>query len=487
MPVSAGALAGQVGIDANFKNLATQNVPFLPQRVALIGQGSSVSTYSTTKRLITSAKEAYEVYGAGSPIHLAALQLLPENGDGIGAIPLTVYPLADTGTAAAGDITPSGSQIVEALYTVKVNNIESAEFSIAIGASVATIVASLTAAINGTFSIPIVAVDGTTVCNITSKWKGASGNDIDIEIVGSLTAGTAFTITQPASGATNPTVDSALAQIGDVWETAIVSCLELADSTALATISAFGEGRWGSDTHKPFVSYVGNNTTAVGTVTTITGARKADRVNAVLVSPGSKDLPLVIAAREVARIVVSANQDPAKGYGGLEATGLVPGADGDQWTLAERELAVNAGASTVKVKNGVVTLADIVTFHHPDGDLHPAYRYVANIVKLQTILNGVSSIFDSPEWDGAPLVPDTQNVTNPSAKQPKTAKAAIATLIDALALAAIISDPATAKAATTAVINGSNPNRLDITMQVQLSGNTYVTSIDLNFGFFFGS
>ena len=45
----------------------------------------------------------------------------------------------------------------------------------------------------------------------------------------------------------------------------------------------------------------------------------------------------------------------------------------------------------------------------------------------------------------------------------------------------------TAKAATTASINATNPKRLDVSTTVQLSGNTNILSVDLNFGFFFGT
>jgi hypothetical protein len=72
------------------------------------------------------------------------------------------------------------------------------------------------------------------------------------------------------------------------------------------------------------------------------------------------------------------------------------------------------------------------------------------------------------------------------AKKPKQAKAAIFALIDNLAELAIISDPKTAKKNTTAVINSQNPDRLDVKVPVQISGNTDIISIDLEFGFFFG-
>jgi len=66
------------------------------------------------------------------------------------------------------------------------------------------------------------------------------------------------------------------------------------------------------------------------------------------------------------------------------------------------------------------------------------------------------------------------------------AKAEVAAMIDSLGLNAIISDPKTAKKTILADVNETNPKRLDVQVTVQLSGNTIVKSIDLNFGFFFG-
>ena len=484
MSVTAGAVARQVGISTAFKDLRGSAAAFLPQRVAVVGQGATVVSYSTDKRQLTSASEASSVYGAGSPIHLALKQLLPANGDGVGAIPVTVYPLAQGTTASAGDITPAGTQTVSADYYLTIGGVDSGVFTIAAAASVAAIVALITAAINASTDIPVVATNATTKVTLVAKWKGTSGDDIASVVVGSTTAGTTFTITQLTAGASNPTVDAALAQVGDVWESMIVNCLELTDSTALGTYSTFGEGRWGTDVHKPLVVFTGNTVTAVATAYAVADGLKTDRVNAQLVSPGSKELPFVIAARGVSRIAVLANENPAHDYATLPLTGLVPGADSGQWLLPDRELAVTHGSSTSKAVNGVIELSDTLTFYHPDGEENPAYRYVRSVVMLQAILYSVDNIFNS--WNGAPLVPDDQAVSNPTAKSPKMAKAAIAAMLNDLANAAIISDPDTAIKATTAVINGSNPNRLDLGIQVQLSGSANIISIDLNFGFYFG-
>lgn len=489
--VDASAVARVLGIATTFKNLRGGNIVNLPQRVILIGQGSTASTYALTKLQVSSALQVGQTYGFGSPLHLAALQLLPSNGDGLGTIPLTIYPLVDdvSGVVSDGDITPAGTPTVEANYQVKVNNILSEAFTISVGDVVTDIIAAMVVAVNAVVEMPIIAVTETLPDRLafTSKWDGASANDIFIEIVGSTTAGNTFAITQAANGATNPDVDDALNQIGDVWETMVLNCMEIADTISLGKYTAFGEGRWGALVRKPLIVFTGNTIAAVASAIAVSDARPTDRINSQLVAPGSNDLPFVVAARQLARIAVVANNNPASDYGSRDASGLTPGLDSVQWLYTDRDIAVKGGSSTIEVKDSVINISDVVTFYHPSGDPTPAYRYVCDIVKVQNIIFNLDIRFAIPEWDGAPLIPDDQATTNATAKKPKNAVSVSASMIDGLALAAIISDPKTAKASILAGINESNPKRLDLSMTVQISGNTNIVSVDLNFGFFFGT
>ena len=488
--VDASAVARVLGIQTIFKDLRGGGILFLPQRIALVGQGNTAAVYDTTKRQVTSAFEAASIYGFGSPIHQAALQLLPVNGDGVGTIPVTVYPLEDdaSGVASAGDITPTVAPTEAASYIVRVNNIDSEAFVIpATGATVASVVTSMTAAINAVLEMPIIATDSTTKVDTASKWEGTSANDIVIEVIGSTTVGNSFAITQHTGGLVNPDVDDALNQVGNVWETFVLNCMDIADTTTLDKYSTFGEGRWGALVRKPLVVFTGNTATTPTAATAVSDARKTDRTNAQLVAPGSNDLPFTVAARQLARIAKVANNNPPHDYGSQDATGLTPGADGDQWTYVDRDVATKKGSSTIEVKDGVVNVADVVTFYHPTGDPIPAYRFVVDIVKLQNIIFNLDLIFATADWDGAPLIPDNQPTSNRSAKKPKTAVAAVAAMLDSLGLNAIISDPETAKANTVAEIDSGNPKRLNLVTQVQLAGNTNIKSIDLEFGFFFGT
>ena len=53
--VDASAVARVVGIRTEFVDLRGGRVTLLPQRIAVIGQGNTASTYPTTKLQVTSA------------------------------------------------------------------------------------------------------------------------------------------------------------------------------------------------------------------------------------------------------------------------------------------------------------------------------------------------------------------------------------------------------------------------------------------------
>ena len=492
MGVSATAVARVIGIDTAFVNLRGSAAVRLPQRVAVIGQGAESVTYATTPFTATSSSAVGAEFGFGSPLHLASLMLLPANGDGLGDIPMTLYPVqADgSGVASLGDITPVGTtQSATAEYTVLIGGIPSARFVIEAGTVVLNDIGeAITAAINGNVNMPMIAADTVPpVSDLTAKWKGAATNDLTVSITGPDN-GITFTFTQPVSGAVNPNIQAALDNITGIWETLIVNCMEHDDTTTLDLLETFGLGRWGTLVKKPVIALTGytESTTAAGIV--IGEARKAtDRINGYITALGSVTLPLQVAARGAARIARQANDNPPVGYATQLLDGVSAGAESLQLSYADSDASVKAGVSTSKLIGGNVALEDTVTFYHPDGEDPPAYRYVVQIVKVVQIIFNLDLIFNADGWAAAPLIPDDQATTNPAARQPKAAKAAVNGMIDDLALAAILSDPETAKALTTAVIDSGNPNRLNVTLTVQISGNTGIISIDLNFGFFFGT
>lgn len=489
MTVDASAVARVLGVTPEFRDLSGGAIQYLPQRIALIAQGNSAETYALDKVRVYSSKQVGDLVGHGSPAHLMARELFPDNGDGVGTIPVTLYPQEDAygAVAATGSITPAGTQTEASSYRVRVGGVLSAAFVVTASESVASRCDKIVAAINAITYMPVIATDGTTVVNLAAKWAGESGNDLVVEIVGDVTLGGTFTIVQPSGGLVNPDVDDALALVGNVWETMVLLGVNPDDTTTLDACQTWGDGRWGATVRKPALVFRGCTDDTVTLATSATSTRTDDKVNVQLVAPGSPHLPGVVAAAQLVRIAKLANNNPPHDYGSQRCPTLIPGDDSVQWLFTERDAAVKAGTSTIEVKDGVVCISDVVTSYAPVGEAVPAYRFVVDVVKLQNIIYNIDLIFASTGWDGAPLIRDEDATTNATAKKPRMAKAAVNAMIDSLGLAAIIANAAQAKKMTTATINGTNPKRLDVTCTVQLSGNTNIKDVTLYFGFLFGT
>lgn len=589
MQIDQSAIASVTGIDTQYVSLGGGSAAVLPPRIAVFAQGQTGVTYPSAKAPYTSAGAAGKVYGFKSAIYLALRELLPANGDGVGVIPVTVYPLTDAvgATAAAGDITPSGTTSDSGQYTLRVGGVSSLPFAVPKGAiDVNLTLAKMGFALNSVLQMPVTVTysygsvtasalvgtgngtigtlsvaapaipgaytltlntvvanggiwtltdplgnvlsttvtqtvgastataftvngltftvtDGTTdfglgatftitvpatKLNTTFGWKGTAGNACKIELLGP-NLGLVLAVTAMAGGTLDPVVDPALTLMGNVWETFLLNGLPVANTVALDAYSNFGEGRWGTTTHQPLVVFTGTTHSTVPLATAVSATRKTDRVNALVPAPGSPNLPIVIAARALARIAVIAGSDPSSDYCGLALsnTGLVPGDDSVQWDYPTRDQALKAGCSTSEVVDGVIQLADIITFYAPTGEEPPGYRNLKDIVKAMNIVYNLALIFNGQKWKRATLIPSDQATTNPNARKPSAAIAAMAGLTDVLALAAIISDPAFTKKTLSATINSGNPNRLDISGTFKLSGNTKIKAVSFNFGFYFGT
>lgn len=501
MSVDASAAARVLGISVEYVDMRGDNTLYLPQQIAIFAQGSSASTFSLTKRKVRSAPEGGKIYGFGSPIHLILRELFPENGDGVGTIPVTVYPMEDvydTSAPSVGRITPTGTQTKKQSYRVRIAGILSQAFTIETTDTMATVCDKIVAAVNAILEMPVIASDQTTYVRLTSKWAGESANGIVIEVpdddnddalegILGKPFGVLFTPLQPTGGLVNPDVSAPLEQVGNKWESMALNAMNADDDTTLDAFADFGEGRWGELVRRQMVVFFGNTDPDANDVTAITDTRKDDRVNVQLTAPGSPNLPFVAAARQLARIVRVANNNPPTDYGAEKIDRIIAGSDEQQWNYETRDSIVKAGSSTVEGVDGVIYIGDVVTCYHPDGEVPPAYQFVVDIVRIQNTVFNFDVVFGAKEWAAAPLIPNGQFTDNPLAKTPDMAITQAHAIIDGLGAAAIISDPETAKKNVKAKIDSQNRRRLNLTVPVQFSGNTGVKNVELKFGYFFGS
>lgn len=495
MGVSASAVSRVTGITVTPKNFNTGNAFMLPQRLTIIGQGNDDAVYSLEKyECDGSAASVAERYGYGSPLHLAALQLFPTAG-AMATFPVSIVPVkkAETGfSPATGAVLVTGERATSAASVVLSIGGLDVQLAVAKNATASEVMASIVTAVNAEqdrcVSASLVEATETTSASVslTARWSGALGNRISLAMSGDI-PGLTVALTAFAGGAGVPSVDAALASIGEVvWETFILDTFDYknADGSAsplLDVYQVWGEGRW-STLEKKLVLVAHGCTDEYATRTAVTDSRPSDYVNFLIESVGSPELPFAVAARGLLDIMTTANSNPAQNYKGT-LTGLKRGSDTVQESYTVRNQSVMKGASTNITSGSVAELNDVITFFHPQGSgKFPMRRYVVDAVKLANIVYNLRLITESDEVKGAPLVPDEQVVSNPTAIQPKMFRTWFTNLAVSLGAAALISDVDFTVKNITVSIDSENPKRINYVFPVKVSGNVEVVSGDVFFG-----
>jgi phage tail sheath gpL-like len=488
MGVSPSAVSRVCGIEVSWKNFNVGNAAMLPQGLSVIGLGNDNADYSLDKMEISDSASVARKYGYGSPLHLVAKQLFPPTGASA-EFRVTLYPLkkAAEASAAAGSIEAEGTVTSNGSGTIYIGGI-AVEFAAVKDDTATAVLNRIKNAINASLDVPAIAGDvESSELPITAKWSGESGNMISLwleaDIPGIVFSPSGLRFT---GGNLDPDITPALEKIGPVWETFILDCFDYRKIARLDIYQIFGDGRWSVLEKKPLLVCHGC-TDDLETRTAVTDPRKTDRINFLIVSVGSRELPFVVGAKGLINdVMTTANKNPAQGYKGL-LTGLYRGDDSVQENYNQRTASVNKGSSTCIPNGSVAELNDIITFYHPEAEgSFPSFRYVCDIVKLQNIVFNVKLIMEADALKGAPLVTDDTVTTNPAAVCPKMIKTSFYNLADSLARNAIMVTPDFTKKTMTVKIDGANPKRVNVAFPTKISGNVEISSTDIYFDFYLG-
>lgn len=406
------------------------NTATFQQRTLLIGQKITAGNAVADVPVICSGvADAKTKCGVGSM--LASMMDYYRKNDPVGEV--WILPLADAGggVKATGTITFTAAATAAGALSLYIAGMI---VTMAVTSSQTTnnLATALAAAINAITDLPVTAGVSTNVVTLTAVNAGLEGNDIDIRFnyrgVASgeaLPTGLAATIVAMASGATNPTLTTALANCVDRPFDFIV--LPYTDTTSLDALKTFLDditGRWSFNRQ-----VYGHDLTALrGTLGALTSAGAA-RNNPHESIVGFYDSPTPNwgwAAALYGAAAVALKADPGRPCQTLAVVGVLAPPPASRFASVDREALVYSGISTFTVDDdGTIRIEQLITtyqknaFNQPDN----SYLEIETLFQLMFLMRDLA-IYITSKYprvkladNGNRLAPGSGTVTPAMLKQ----------------------------------------------------------------------
>ena len=473
----------------------------LPQIILVLGEANDANQLllNTDPKEITTAKEAAELYGYGSPMHQMARILRPVSGEGVGGIPTVfIAQVSDpAATPTEHEWTVTGSATANATHTIRIAGRDSLDFqeykyTVATGDTATAVAAKIVDAVNAVLGSPVTASSALGVVTLTTKWNGATSAALNTGIDFSNAAGLSYSKTSTVEGAGVVSLSNALSLIGDTWYTLVINPYGTATLAALETFNGVPDaenptGRYNGQVFKPFMALFGSTLDDKDDLAAITdNAARVDQVTNVLCpAPLSPGFPWEAAAN-VATVFARIAQDTPhldinnKSYPDMPVpTNLLIG---DMSIYENRDFLVKKGCSTVLLTNGRYTVQDLVTTYHPEGESPLQYAYARNLNLDWNIADNYRTLENIFVKDHV-LVQDAQATDVTRAIKPREWKARVQELFIDLAVKALINDPDFSKNSLRVQISTVNPDRFETFFRYKRTGIARIESTDVEAGF----
>lgn len=357
---------------------ALSGTPALAQKVLVIGQqlATGTATALTLNRITNSDSQMDALYGYGSMMS-RTLKAFRASNQYTDVYALGVADLS-AGTAAKGEITIAAASVKAGVIALLIAG-ESVQVAVNDSDTAATIATAVIDKINANKNLPVTAaLKGATTetVELTCKWKGSTGNDLDVrynyydgEV---LPTGVTLTLIAMTGGAGTPDMDAVIAAVPNEWYNHIV--MPYNDTQSLNKLRDELVTRWG-----PLKMIEGIAYTAFRGTFAETGAFGVARNDYLFTCMGtnkSPHAPFEFAAAYAGQASYSLGIDPARPLQTLVMTGLLPPAKELQWDMTERNLLLGDGIATYMVTpGGEVAIEREVSMYRENafGDPDPSY------------------------------------------------------------------------------------------------------------------
>lgn len=474
--------------------------PNLPQKIVLLGEANTANqiTLDTDPFQITSAQQAGERYGYGSPLHLMARILLPRGGGGIGGIPVFVHPQEEAGGATAKilNVSATGVATRNGTHTLVVAGREGYDgnfynIPIVIGDDNETIAAKITDALNNMLACPFIAVDTDYESQLTSKWKGITADKLSVSVnTNGDDCGLTYVVDEVQAAAGQPSIADALDAIGNDWATIVVNPYESTQiMQALEVFNGIPDptnptGRYVGIVMKPFIAITGNTDEDPSA---ITDARPNEVTIALAPAPLSAGLPMEAAANMTVLFAVISQNNPHLDVASQPYPDMpVPTAIGAMSDYNNRDAFVKKGCSTVTLETGRYIVQDFVTTYHPTGEEPPQFRYPRNLMLDFNVRYGYLLLEQINVVDHA-IAADEDTVTADKIIKPKMWVQVLHSYAKDLGKRGLIVQVGFMTDSIEVGLSTSNPDRLETKFSYKRSGFARVSATDATAGFNFGT
>lgn len=332
-------------------------------RALLVGQSFNADS-ANIPTLVSSAGTVQALAGRGSQLD-RMYQAFRMNES---MMTTWALPIADdeSAVAATGTITVTGTAAAAGVLYLYI-----AGQRVTVGVNekdTATVIATeIAASINENLDLPVTAVAAESVVTLTCRWKGATGNDIDIRLnylgdIGGETTPTGITVafTDMTGGTLNPEISAGLANLGDMEFDFIA--LAFGDTANLNAIQEFMNditGRWSYAQMLYGGVFVAVKKSLAEAQTF--GNTRNDRHCSIMPIDKTPTPTWEVAAILTAQCAKSLSIDPARPLQTLPLVGMQAPNVEDRWNMSERNTLLFNGMSTYAVLAGVCQIERIVT------------------------------------------------------------------------------------------------------------------------------
>lgn len=417
---------------------------------------------------VSNNEEAELWFGRGSQAHLMVRQFRKINRRS----ELWVITLDEDagGDAAAGTITVTGPATASGTIQLYVGG-EHVQVPVVKGDIATAIATNIRNKINAKTDLPVTATVLAAVVTVTARWKGETGNDIDMRANiyqgQALPSGVALAFVQLSGGATNPDLTAALAEIsGSQFH---IMANPFTDAANMNVLEAELLARWNALVGKEGFAHIAYNDNYADTIT-YGLARNSPFVTAM----PAKDSPSPTWLWSAAMAAVDAsNLDPAANMIDTRLTGILAPSKQQQLSQEEFDSLLKSGFSHYTVsQEGQVQVGKLITMYRTNAqNIADASYKPHRVPKILSFMRYLVNAEFRRKYSKFKLAPDTSpDYPGLKVMKPIKAKAELFTIYKAAEARGILVNVDLHKDEIIAELDDINKSRINASSILELIG-----------------